>query len=235
MRARDGRPCVRRARRIDAVHAKHRRGIEHVAGAVAEFVRHAGERGEIAVAGTIDEDARAHRATPRARLQDQRVDRLRVMHGDADSERVKQRLGAARGKKIVGGDLVGGIVISLRHALAAEQHMRRVQAAEPVDAAEKVVGDAMHDLAQLAMHVGVQAAEVRYSRSGAHAAEKAVALDDERGEPGAGGDRGSGDPRRSAAEHDDIVLAEERRLARGFFDGADVRHCYHWAAKKPDH
>ena len=55
--------------------------------------------------------------------------------------------------------------------------MRRIQAAEPVDARQQVVGDAVDHLLDLAMHIGVQSAEIGDAGGGAHAAEKAVALD----------------------------------------------------------
>jgi hypothetical protein len=166
---------------------------------------------------------RPDRDTARPRLEDERVDRPRVMHGDPDRQRMKQKLRAARGEEIVGGDLVGGIVVGLRHALAAEQDVRRVEAAKPVDAAEKVVGDAMHDLLELTMHIGMQATEIGDARGRAHAAEKAVALDNESREPRARRHSRRGNARRPTAEHDNIVLAEERRLARGLFDCAGTK------------
>jgi hypothetical protein len=93
---------------------------------------------------------------------------------------MEQKLRAARGQEIVGGDLVGGVVIGLRHALAGKQNVRRVEPAQPVDAAEQIVGNAVHHLPKLAMHVGMQAAEIGHASRRAHAAEKAIALDEQR-------------------------------------------------------
>src|SRR5205814_2083077 len=81
-----------------------------------------------------------------------------------------------------------------------------------------VIGDAVHHLPMLAIHLGMQAAEIREARRGAGAAEKAVALDEHRGTPcparrGCGGNAG-----RSAAQHDDFILAHDRRPA--------LRLCY---------
>jgi len=65
----------------------------------------------------------------------------------------------------------------------------------------------------------VQAAEIRHPRGGSHAAEKAVALDEQRGPAGARGcDRG-GDAGGTAAEDDDLELAYYRSGARGLGDG----------------
>ena len=66
----------------------------------------------------------------------------------------------------------------------------------------------------VAVHVGVQAAEVGDAGGRAHAAEKAVALDEQRARavPRRRGRRG--DAGRAAAEHDDVVLAE-RRVSSG--------------------
>lgn len=97
--------------------------------------------------------------------------------------------------------------------------MRRVEPAKPVDPIEQIRGDALHHPVHLAMNVGMQPAEIGDTGGGAHAAEKTVALDQQRAPAGPrGGDRGS-DARRSAAEHGDFIFAVERNLARGLFDG----------------
>jgi hypothetical protein len=63
---------------------------------------------------------------------------------------------------------------------AAEDEVRIVEPVERAHAVEQVVGHAVHHLADLAVDVGVQAAEVGHARRGAHAAEEAVALDHDR-------------------------------------------------------
>ena len=97
--------------------------------------------------------------------------------------------------------------------------MRRVQSIEPVDPREQVGGDALHHPMHLAMDIGMQPAKVRHARGRAHAAEKAVALDQQRAAPGPRRGNGSGDARRTAAQHGDFIFAVERNLASGLFNG----------------
>ena len=97
--------------------------------------------------------------------------------------------------------------------------MRRVEPVEPVDPREQIGGHALHHPVHLAMNIGMQPAEIRDAGCGAHPAEKAVALDQQRAPAGPrGGDRGC-DACRAASEHGDFIFAVERNLARGFFDG----------------
>ena len=131
---------------------------------------------------------------------------------------MKQHVDFARGEKIVGRAFVGRGVVSLRLGLAEDQ-MRFVETAEPVDARQQIVGDAMHDLTDIAVHIGMQPAEIGDAGGGAHAAEKAVALDQQRFAPERAGRRSRGDAGGAAAEHDDLVSAEDRRLTRRLGDG----------------
>jgi len=78
------------------------------------------------------------------------------------AERVKQNFGAACKQQVVGRAFVGGGVVGLRLRLA-EHEMRRVQPAEPVDARQDFVGDAVHHLADVAMHIGVEPAEIGHA------------------------------------------------------------------------
>ena len=102
-----------------------------------------------------------------------------VMHHHAGAERVEENVDLVRGEQIVGRDLVGRGVIGLREDFS-ENEMRRVQPAEPVDPTKQIGGDALHHPVHLAMDVGVQPAEIRHARRRAHAAEKAIALDQQR-------------------------------------------------------
>ncbi len=86
--------------------------------------------------------------------------------------------------------------------------------------AKQLGSDALHHPMHLAVDIGMQSAEVRHPRRRAHAAEKTVALDQQRPPPRTRRSHGSGDPGGSAAEHGDFIFAIERYLARGFFDGA---------------
>jgi hypothetical protein len=97
--------------------------------------------------------------------------------------------------------------------------MRRVEPVEPVDPCEQIGGDALHHPVHLAMNIGMQPAKIRHAGGGAHPAEKAVTLDQQRLAPGTrGSDRccNAGGP---AAEYGDFIFAVERNLARGLFDG----------------
>ena len=144
--------------------------------------------------------------------------RLVVLHHHAGAERMKEDVDLVRGQQIVGRDLVGRGVVGLRQDLAEDQ-MRRVEPVEPVDPRQQIGGDALHHPMHLAMNIGVQPAEIRHPRGRAHAAEKAVALDQQRAPPGARGSDRSGNAGGPAAEHGDFIFAVERNLARGFFDG----------------
>ena len=160
----------------------------------------------------------AHRLPPGLGLDHQRVDAPFVMHHHAGAERMKENVDLVRGEQIVGRDLVGRGVIGLREDFAEDQ-MRRVQPVEPVDPRQQIGGDALHHPMHLAMDIGMQPAEIRDAGGRAHAAEKAVALDQQRAPPGPRrGDRG-GNAGGPAAEHGDFIFAVERNLARGFFDG----------------
>ena len=132
---------------------------------------------------------------------------------------MKQQPDVRSEQDLIRHELVGGYVIGLRLDAAAEEHVRRGQRAQRLEARNHVIGDAVHDLAVLAVHFRVQAAEVRQSRGSARSAEETVALDEDRGAPcpaRRGGGRDAGGP---AAEHHHLVLGEHRRVALRLADG----------------
>jgi hypothetical protein len=137
----------------------------------------------------------------------------------ADRGGVKERVRTGAEQHLVGGALEGRRVVRLRED-PGEDEMRLAEAVERAQAIEQLVGDAVHDLHVLAADVGVQAAEVGDAGGGAHAAEKAVALDEERLRAAARRRGRRGEPRGSAAEDDDIELAEDRGRSRRLGDGA---------------
>ena len=139
----------------------------------------------------------AHRHAAGFGLDQERID-ARAVHHDAGGERMKQHIDLARGEEIVGRAFIGRGVVSLRLGLAEDQ-MRLVETAERVDAAEQIVGDAVHDLADIAVHIGVQPAEIGHAGGSAHAAEEPVALDQQRLAPERAGGGGRGDAGRPAA------------------------------------
>ncbi len=185
---------------------------------VADFKGRARPRREIAVAGAIDEDAGAHRLTPGLGLDHQRIDMSFILHHDAGAERMKENVDLVRGKQIIRRDLVGRGVVGLRKDLAQDQ-MRRVESVEPVDPRQQIGGDALHHPVHLAVNIGMQPAEIGNAGGGAHAAEKAVAFDQQRAPTSPRGSNRGSDACRPAAEHGDFIFAVERNLARGFFDG----------------
>jgi hypothetical protein len=67
----------------------------------------------------------------------------------------------------------------------------------------------------------MQAAEIGHARGRAHAAEKAVALDQQRAPARARGGDGCGNSCWAAAEDNNLIFAIERNLARGFYDGLE--------------
>ena len=131
---------------------------------------------------------------------------------------MEQDFHARRDHEVVRGDLVRSRVVCLCDGLA-EQVVRLIQAAEPGDARQQVVCHAVHDLPDLSVHVRMQAAEVGDARGRAHAAEEAVALDQQSGAPRARGRHGGGDAGGAAAEHDHLVFAQHRCLPAGFGQG----------------
>ena len=175
---RDRAPGVACSRCIDVADAEHQRRVEHGAG-LAAIHRQSGEVGEVAVARAVDEDAAADGAPAGLGLDQQRFDRAAVAAGDADGEGVEEQLGAGREQQLIGGAFERRGVVGLG-ADPAEDQVRFVEAAECCHACEQVVGDAVDDTSNRAVHVGVQAAEVGHAGRRAHAAEKAVAFDEQR-------------------------------------------------------
>jgi hypothetical protein len=106
---------------------------------------------------------------------------------------MKQHFHLARGEQIVGRAFIGRGIVSLRLGLAEDQ-MRFVEPAERVDPRQQIIGDAVHDLANVAMHIAVQAAEIGHARGGAHTAEKAVTFDQKRLAPKSAGRGDAGGP-----------------------------------------
>ncbi len=194
---------------IDAVQTKHHRGIEHAAGIVSDLEARAGPGREVAVTGAIDKNIRNDRLTPGLGLDHQRVDALRIMHHHAGAQRMKENIDLVARQQIVGRDLIGRGVIGLRQDFPKDQ-MRHVEPAQTIDPRQQVRRDALHHPMHLAMNIGVQPAEIRHARRCPHAAEESITFDQQRAPPRA---------RRSAAEHDDFILAIQRHLPRRFFDG----------------
>lgn len=195
---------------------------------VADLERRTGPGREVAVAGAVDEDLRAHRLPAGLGLDQQRVDAAIIAHHDAGAECVEQHVHLVAGEQLVGRDLVGRGVIGLGEHLAEDQ-MRRVETAQMIDPRQQLRRHALHQPPVLAVDVAVQAAEIGDASRRPHAAEEAVALDQQRGPPGARGGGRSDDAGRPAAEHDDFVFAIERHLSCRFFDrrgrhGASLSH-----------
>ena len=215
-------PGVAGAHRVHPVHAEHGGRVHHVLaraiGALAFFERGAGVSGQVAVARAVYEAARQHGGPAGSGFDQQRADRAAAVHPHAHRLRMEQQLGAAGQHELVGSDLEGRVVVGLRGDPPAEQPMRLVEPVQRAHAIEQLVGQAVHHLADLAVHVGVQAAEVGHTRGRAHAAQKTVTLHQQRALPGARGSGRGGDAGRPAAEHHDVEMAENRRLPCGLGD-----------------
>ena len=140
------------------------------------------------------------------------------MHHHAGAERMEENIDLVAQQQIVGGDLVGRGVVGLRQNLSQDK-MRRVEPAETIDTIKQIGRDALRHPMHLAMDIGMQPAEIRHPRRRPHAAEKAIALDQQRAAPRASRSHRCGDPGRSAAEHDHFIFAVQRHLPRRFFDG----------------
>ena len=151
----------------------------------------------------------------------------------AHRERVKQQPDVRSEQDLIRDELVGGDVIGLRLDAAAEEHVRRGERAQRLEARNHVIGDAVHDLVVLAVHFCVQAAEVRQSRGSARAAEETVALDEDRGAPCSAHRRRRGDARGPAAEHHHLVLGEHRRVALRLADEHTIELCKRSCASLP--
>ncbi len=179
---------------------------------VALLGGHTGPVGDIGIAGAIDETARAHRDAAGLGLEQQRVEAAVRMTNDACRKRMEQQLDSVIGQQRIGGALERRHVVGLRVDLA-EHQMRFVQAIEPAHPHQQVIRDAMHDLADVAKHVGMQAAEVRHAGGGAHPAEEAVAFGQQHPRAIAGGCRGCADAGGAAAQYHHVKGAEHRDVA----------------------
>jgi hypothetical protein len=214
---RNGPPGIARLVGIDAVEAEHHGGIKHAAGIVANLERRAGPGGEVAVAGAIDKNVRTHRLAARLGFHHQRIDAAVVLHDDTGAKRVKENVDLVVREQIVGRDLVGRGIIGLREDFSQDQ-MGRVQPAEPIDPRKQIGRDALHHPMHRAMHIGMQPAEIGDTRGCPHAAEKAVALDQERAPSRARGGYRRGDAGGAAAEDGDFILAIDWHLPCRFLD-----------------
>ena len=175
---------------------------------VAEFDRTARQRGQVAVAGGVDEDFAPHRAQPGLGEEHRRRDPP-VFHDDVRQRMVVQepRPGVEQQvlhgeHRLVLGDRTGGAFLVKREPLPAFRRTVLLHLAAPVD----VDGPVERAVVDVAQHEGRNFAEHR------HAAGAAVALDDQRvralprrHDPGA-------DAPRTGPDHDDVGLGDYRDL-----------------------
>ncbi len=216
------RPC-RFGIAVDVVDAKHGRGKHHRAVAVADLVGRARPCGKIAVAGSVDEDAAAHRAPAGFGFDEECVDLPLRAHQHTGAEAVKQDFHTGVEQQLIGRQLVGRGVIGLGLDLA-ENRMRLLEAIQARDPTQQIVGDPVHHLIDPAETIGVQAAEIGHARGGAHASQEAVAFDKQcRGTrpPRSHCCRNAGGP---AAENNDIERPVEFSPARRLGDSFDRTH-----------
>jgi hypothetical protein len=138
---------------------------------------------------------------------------------------MKQQLRAGSRDHLIRGNFESRVVIGLSRDLAAEQHVWRVQPAEVAHACQQIIRYAVDDLFDRAMHIGMQTAEIGDPRSRSHAAQKAIALDQERALASARRGRGRCNSGRAAPQNNNIEFTEDRRLPAWLCEGAGtVRH-----------
>ena len=101
-------------------------------------------------------------------------------HDDGGGECMEQNLDVGLRHELVGGDLEGRNIVRLRLDLVADSKVRRVQPVHRLQTVEDVVGNAVNDLLVAAVYNRVQPAKRAQSRRGSGAAQKAVALDQDR-------------------------------------------------------
>ncbi|KAG0924414.1 hypothetical protein G6F31_019121 [Rhizopus arrhizus] len=149
-------------------------GVEHVAVFVAFFERQPAPLRDVGIARAVDEHAGAHGAAARFGLEEQGVHAAVLGACKAGGQGMEQHLRPAFLHQAVGRALEGRDVVGLGVDLAQDQ-MRIIQPVHGAHAVQQVVGHAVHDLADVAVDVGVQPAEVRDACRRAHAAQEAVA------------------------------------------------------------
>ena len=183
-------------------------------GVVALLERHARPVREVRIAGAIDERAAPDGTPPRLGLDEERIDLARFAPPRLHPQSMEQHLHAPRAQQRIGGALERRHVVGLR-VDAPEDEVRLREAVQRAHAMEQLVREAVHDLADLAMDVRVQPAEIGDARRGPHAAQEPVALDEDHARAVRGRRGRRGDARRPAAQHDDIPLRDDRDRARG--------------------
>jgi hypothetical protein len=107
-------------------------------------------------------------------------------------------------QQLVGRAFVGRHVIGAHADAALHAVLRRVEAAQRVNALQQVVGDAAHHLPHLAVLAAVQAREIGDAAGRAHAAQETVALHQQGARAVLRGADAGGQACRPAA-HDDHV------------------------------
>ena len=179
---------------------------------------HAGEVRDVGIARGVDEFARAQGAASGLGLDEHGVDAAVAGVRHARRPGVEQQFDAGAGQQLVGGALVGRDVVAADADAALQPVLRHVEAAEGVDALQQFLGHAAHERLHHAVAAPVQAGEIGHAAGRAHAAEEAVALDQQRGGTVARRAHGGGDAGRPAADDDDIVFAVDRRAPRRLGD-----------------
>jgi hypothetical protein len=122
---------------------------------------------------------------------------------------MKQQLDAVRYEQSVRRAFERGHVVGLGEGLSQDQ-VRLVQAVQGAHSLEQVRGDAMHDLADVAEDVCVQAAKIGHPGCRSHATQEPIALGEQNACAIASRGTGCGHAGRPASEHDDIEFSKER-------------------------
>ena len=102
-----------------------------------------------------------------------------------------------------------------------------VQPTQRIDARQQIVHHAMHQLLHFAVSATVQASEVGNAASGSHAAQKAIALNQQGAGAAFGRTEAGRQAGRPATNHDDIELAINRQRACRFGNGVQTGRSWH--------
>jgi hypothetical protein len=134
---------------------------------------------QVAVAGCVDEDPAPNGCTPRLGFHDDGVDLTLVTHTHADAKRVKKHASAGIANKIIRGDFVRCNVIRLSRNSICKRQVRLVKAIHIGDALQQLVSQSVDDLAVLAVHIRVHAAERAQAAGRAGSAQEPLPLDEQ--------------------------------------------------------
>ena len=197
--------------------AKHGRRKQCAALAVAQLKGHTGKPGHVGIARAVDEAPGANGLAAGFGFHQQRAD-VPAVHDDGGGPGVKQQLHPGGQQPLVGRALVGRDIVGAHADAALHAVLGFVKPAQSVNALQQFVDHAMHDLPHFAVVAAIQTGEIGHAAGRAHAAQKAITLDQQRARAVPGGAHAGGQAGRAAAYNDDVKFAIDGQGAGGFGD-----------------